>query len=94
MSMKDEVLDLKKELEEVKEQSFAMELLKDFKKQNKRMFIVWIITFLTLIGVTCYTIYLTSDIGIIEETIAQETEQGYNNYIGNDGDITNGETNN
>ena len=94
MSMKDEVLELKKELEQVKEQSFAMELLKDFKKQNKRMFIVWIITFLTLIGVTCYTIYLTSDIGVIEETITQENENGYNNYIGNDGDITNGKANN
>lgn len=94
MSMKDEVLELKKELEEVKEESFAMELLKDFKKQNKRMFIVWIITFLTLIGVTCYTIYLLNDIGVIEETITQENEDGYNNYIGNDGDITNGETNN
>lgn len=94
MSMKDEVLELKKELEEVKEESFALELLKDFKKQNKRMFIVWIITFLTLIGVTCYTIYLTNDIGVIEETITQENTDGYNNYIGNDGDITNGETNN
>ena len=96
MSMKDEVLELKKELEEVKEESFAMELLKDFKKQNKRMFIVWIITFLTLIGVTCYTIYLLNDIGVIEETttITQENEDGYNNYIGNDGDITNGETDN
>ena len=96
MSMKDEVLELKKELEEVKEESFAMELLKDFKKQNKRMFIVWIITFLTLIGVTCYTIYLLNDIGVIEETttITQENEDGYNNYIGNDGDITNGKTDN
>lgn len=94
MSMKDEVLELKKELEEVREESFAMELLKDFKKQNKRMFIVWIITFLTLIGVTCYTIYLLNDIGVIEETITQENTDGYNNYIGNDGDITNGETNN
>lgn len=94
MSMKDEVLELKKELKEVKEESFALELLKDFKKQNKRMFIVWIITFLTLIGVTCYTIYLTNDIGVIEETITQENTDGYNNYIGNDGDITNGETNN
>ena len=95
MSMKDEVLELKKELKEVKEESFALELLKDFKKQNKIMFIVWIITFLTLIGVTCYTIYLLNDIGIIEETtITQENEDGYNNYIGNDGDITNGETDN
>lgn len=96
MSMKDEVLELKKELEEVREESFAMELLKDFKVQNKRLFIVWIITFLTLIGVTCYTIYLLNDIGVIEETttITQENEDGYNNYIGNDGDITNGETDN
>lgn len=94
MGMREDIMAVRKDLEEVKEQSLAMELLKDFKKQNKRMFIVWIITFLTLIGVTCYTIYLTSDIGVIEETITQETEQGYNNYIGNDGDITNGETNN
>ena len=96
MSMKDEVLELRKELEEFKKESLAMELLKDFKKQNKRMFIVWIITFLTLIGVTCYTIYLLNDIGYIEETttITQDNENGYNNYIGNDGDITNGKTDN
>lgn len=94
MYMKDEVLELKKELEEVKEQSFAMELLQDQRKQNKRLFIIWIITFLTLIGVTCYTLYLLNDISYVEETtITQENEDGYNNYIGNDGDITNGKTN-
>ena len=94
MSMKDEVLELKKELEEVKEQSFAMELLQDQRKQNKRLFIIWIITFLTLIGVTCYTLYLLNDISYVKETtITQENEDGYNNYIGNDGDITNGKTN-
>ena len=94
MSMKDEVLELKKELEQVKEQSFAMELLQDQRKQNKRLFIIWIITFLTLIGVTCYTLYLLNDISYVEETtITQENEDGYNNYIGNDGDIINGKTN-
>lgn len=39
------------------------------------MFIIWIITFLTLIGVTCYTIYLLNDIGTIEETTTQQVEQ-------------------
>lgn len=76
--------------------SFAMELLTDFKKQNKRMFVIWIITFLTLIGLTCYTIYLLNDIGTIEETtqeVTQDNENGDNNFIGRDGDITNGETN-
>jgi hypothetical protein len=71
-----------------------MELLQDQRKQNKRLFIIWIITFLTLIGVTCYTLYLLNDISYVEETtITQENEDGYNNYIGNDGDITNGKTN-
>ena len=50
-------------------ESLAYELLSDMKKSNKRMFIVWIITFLALIGVTCYTIYLLNDIEYTEETI-------------------------
>lgn len=91
MSMKDEVLELKKELEEVKEESFAMELLKDFKAQNKRLFIVWIITFLTLIGVTCYTIYLLNDIGVIEEATTFEQEVSDIDSVGgniiNKGDV-------
>lgn len=79
------------------ENSFAMELLTDFKKQNKRMFVIWIITFLTLIGLTCYTIYLLNDIGTIEETtitndVTQDNDSGNNNFIGGDGDITNGNT--
>lgn len=66
---------VKKEMNEIKkckEESFAMEILKDYKKQNKRLFIVWIITFLTLIGVTCYTIYLVNDIGVVEETTYEQ----------------------
>lgn len=91
MSIRDEVLETKQEVKKLKEESLAMSLLKDYKKQNKRLFVMWIITFLTLVAVTCYTIYLVSDIGIIEETtITQENKDGYNNYIGNDGDITNG----
>lgn len=65
--MKEDILEMKRELEDMKEESFARELLKDYKKQNKRWFIVWIITFITLIGVTCYTIYLLNDIGYIDE---------------------------
>lgn len=56
----------------MEEKSLAWELLQDTKKANKRMFIIWIITFLTLIGVTCYTIYLLNDIGTIEAS--QEIE--------------------
>ena len=73
----------------------ASELLHILKVQNKRLFIIWLITFIAFIGLLSYTIWLASDIGEYEETtITQENEQGYNNYIGNDGDIYNGEADN
>lgn len=92
--MREEIMEVKKEIEEIKEQSFASQILSDYKKQNKRLFIIWIITFLALISVTCYTIYLLNDIGTETTTIEQENADGYNNYIGNDGDINNGKTEN
>ena len=91
MSMKDEVLELKKELEQVKEQSFASEILQDYKKANKRQFIVILVILTMWFATIGYLIYILNDIGYVEETtITQENEDGYNNYIGNDGDIDNG----
>lgn len=92
MSMRDDVMEIKKELEEVREESFAMELLRDYKKANKRMFIIWVITFISFLGLLGYTIWLLNDISVVESTeVIQENNDGYNNYVGNDGDITNGE---
>jgi capsular polysaccharide biosynthesis protein len=81
----------------MEEKSLAWELLQDTKKANKRMFLIWIITFLTLIAVTCYTIYLLNDIGTVEETtqeVSQQNESGNNNFVGNDGNIINGNAKN
>lgn len=82
---------MKEEIRKIEEEesSLAYDLLKDFKKQNKRMFIIWVITFLALISVTCYTIYLLNDISTVE-IMDMNSENGTNNYIGNDGDIVNG----
>jgi hypothetical protein len=89
--MRDEIMEIKKEVEEVKEKSFALELLQDQRKANKRMFIIWLITFIALVGVSVYTVYLLNDIGTIETTeVKQDNDNGYNNYVGNDGDIING----
>ena len=72
MSMKEDVLDMKKEVEEIKTQSLAMELLHQSKKTNQRIFIVWLITFVAFIGLLGYTIYLLNDIGV-EETTTETT---------------------
>lgn len=71
MDLKEEVLEMKKEVEEIQEHSFAMELLKDQKKQNKRMFIIILVIlgmFTCLLG---YTIWLLNDIGV-ETTTTEE----------------------
>ena len=64
----------------------ATEMLHILKVQNKRLFIVWLVTFVAFIGLLGYTIYLLNDVGVIEETtqeVTQENENGNNNFIGN-----------
>ena len=67
--LREDIENMKKEVKELKEQSFAMEILGDYKKSNKRWFIAWIITFLVLIGTACYIIYLKQDTGTITKEI-------------------------
>lgn len=93
--MKEDLDIAKKELEELKEQSFAMDLLKDYKNQNKRQFIIILVILSMWFATIGYLVYVLNDIGIIEETtqeVTQENENGNNNFIGNNGDITNGKT--
>lgn len=73
----------------IQENSGAIEVLHTIKSYNNRFFIMWIITFVVLVGSLAYNIYLLSDIGTIETTqeVEQSNESGSNNYIGRDGDI-------
>ena len=71
MGLKEEIEDMKKEVKDIQEHSFAMELLHDARKTNKRQFIIIIVIlgmFTCLLG---YTIWLLNDIGTVE-TITQE----------------------
>lgn len=74
----------------------ASEMLHILKVQNKRLFIIWLVTFVAFIGLLGYTLWLLNDIGTIEETttqeVSQENDNGNNNFVGNNGDIINGET--
>lgn len=59
---------VKKEIKELKEQSLAMELLNDYKKTNKRQFII-ILVILTMWFCTIgYLVYILNDIGTTETT--------------------------
>ena len=70
---------MKKEVQEVREQSLAMELLQDYKKANKRFFIIWLVTFIAFIVLVGYVIYLHNDIGT-ETTTTESHPEMYKKY--------------
>lgn len=57
----------------------------------RRLWILCIILVVLLVATNGLWIWYNSQFEYF--TITQENEDGYNNYIGNDGDIINGETN-
>lgn len=85
--IRDDLMAVKRELKEVKEKSIAMELLADFKKQNKRQFII-ILVILALWFVTIgYLVYILNDIGTIETSTQEinDIETIKNSSISNGG---------
>ena len=54
----------------------------------RRLWILCIIIFLALVGTNAGWIWYEAQF-VDEITVTQENEDGYNNYVGNDGDITN-----
>lgn len=95
MKLKDDVLEMKKEVQEVKNQSFAMEILKDYKRQNKRQFIIILVILAMWFATIGYLVYVLNDIGVVETTTeVKQSDAENNNYIGNNGDIINGKSNN
>nr|DAW20977.1 MAG TPA: hypothetical protein [Caudoviricetes sp.] len=87
MGLKEEVLEMKKEVQEIQEQSFAMELLKDQKKQNKRQFITILVILGMWFATIGYLVYVLNDIGT--ETTTQEVTDidSVDGNIVNKGDI-------
>ena len=80
----------------------VMPIAQHEKDQNRLMGIiksliaVIVILIVLLVGSNVGWLIYNSQFEVVEEstTITQENAEGYNNYIGNDGDIVNGETNN
>ena len=93
-SEKEEIDNIRNEVHELQEQSLAMSLLKDYKKQNKRQFVIILVILGMWFATIGYLVYILNDIGTETTEVTKDNTNGNNNFIGNDGDITNGETNN
>ena len=67
-SEKEEIDNIRNEVHELQEQSLAMSLLKDYKKQNKRQFVIILVILGMFTALLGYTIYLLNDFGVSTET--------------------------
>ena len=74
---------------------FAYEgALARMERTNKRSWIVCLILIILLFATNGAWLYYESQYSVVTETttITQTNEDGVNNFIGNDGDISNGDT--
>lgn len=71
MDLKEEVLEMKKEVKEIQEESFATQILHDYKMQNKRQFIVILVILGMWFATIGYLVYILNDIGT-ETTTTEE----------------------
>ena len=71
MGLKEEMLEMKKEVKEIQEESFATQILKDYKMQNKRQFIIILVILGMWFATIGYLIYILNDIGV-ETTTTEE----------------------
>ena len=62
-------------------------------RMNRRLWILNIILILILLATNAGWLYYESSFETVSTSVTQENDSGYNSYIGNDGDITNGTTN-
>lgn len=68
MGLKEEMLEMKKEVKEIQEESFATQILHDYKMQNKRQFIIILVILGMWFATIGYLIYILNDIGVVTET--------------------------
>ena len=72
MGMREDIMAVKKDLEEVKNESFASEILKDYKKANKRQFIIILVILTMWFATIGYLIYILNDITVVTDEYSQE----------------------
>ena len=64
MGLREEIEDMKKEVQEIQEESFATQILQDYKRQSKRQFIVILVILIMWFATIGYLIYVLNDIGV------------------------------
>jgi len=82
---------INKNREDINNNTGAVALLHTLNANSNKYFVIWIITFIALLGSLSYNIYLLTSYQRVETTMSEEVEQtndsGDNNYTRAGGDI-------
>lgn len=71
--------------EKINKNTGALEILKTFKSDSNKFFIMWLITFIAFLSLLGYTIYLNNDISrVTTQEVEQDTSEGSNYFAGGD----------
>lgn len=85
--LRDDVMAVKKEVKELKEKSFALEMMGDYKKQNKRLFVIVLIILTMWFATIGYLVYILNDIKEVETTQEVTDFDTINGNVVNNGDV-------
>ena len=81
----DNLIKIEKNSERIHQNTGALEILKTFKADTNKFFIMWIITFMVLLGMIGYVIYLSNDTRIVTtQEVEQDAGKGTNYFVGGD----------
>ena len=73
---------IEENLTKIHQNTGALGILKEFKSDARKFFIMWIITFIAFMGLLAYTIFLLNDVGANQDTIEiQDVETIDNTHI-------------
>lgn len=82
MSIQEDIEKVENKMKELETKSFAKELLDDYKKANKRLFIIILVILPMWFATIGYLVYILNDIGKSTDTIdMQDVESIDNSHI-------------
>lgn len=88
MSIKDDLKEAKEEIQELKGQSLAMELLHQSKKTNQRLYIILIVVLCMWFITIGYLVYILNDISSVETTTQEVSDiETIDGSVVNNGDV-------
>lgn len=85
------VKSIESNFEKIQKNSYALDILKDYKSESKKWFTILLIVLVMWFATICYLVYVLNDMGVYEETTQEVTDfNTINGNVVNKGDV-NGE---